>query len=84
MLDTVANVLGILTAVIVVARWVWQRYGERLEDWYFIARYQLTRPFKPPPVTKATITAHVVGRVRTRRNPYTGEEIISRVYFDKE
>jgi hypothetical protein len=83
MIDTIASVLGILMFVGTMVRYV-LRHREKLEDWYFVLSYQLTKPFKPPPKTTATLTVHVAGRIRSRRNPYTGEYITSRVDFDKD
>lgn len=40
--------------------WVWDRYSESVLDGYHVARYQLTKPFKPPPKTTATLVAEVV------------------------
>ena len=83
MINTIASVLSILMFVGAVLRYVWH-HRERLEDWYSVASYQLTKPFKPPPKTTATLTVHLAGRIQSRRNPYTGEYITSRVDFDKD
>ena len=82
MIDTIASVLGILMFIGTVVRYAAQ-HREKLEDWYYVASYQLTRPFKPPPKTTATVIATVVGRTRSRYDQYTGEYIVSHVCFDK-
>jgi len=83
MLDTLANVVQILTVILTAIGLVW-KYREKLEDWYYVASYQLTKPFKPPPKTIATVAATVVGRTRSRYDPYNGEYIISHVDLDED
>lgn len=80
MLDTVANILGILTAAIVVVRFMWKRYGEKLEDWYDEVYCLLFNPGKKGPDAKATIMVEAVGVSRTRHDPYSGESFTIRSY----
>lgn len=40
--------------------WAWDRYGESVLEGYHVTRYQLTKRFKPPPKTTATLVVEVV------------------------
>jgi hypothetical protein len=62
-------------AIITAAAMVVLKYGA---DWFYIASYLLTKPFKPPPITKATLVVEVAGL--TEKNPYSGE--YESIYFD--
>ena len=63
-------------------RYVGVEVQGEVADWYYIASYQLTRPFKPPPKTTVCVPIRVVGRIRSRRNPYTVKRITSRIPFE--
>lgn len=81
MIDTLASVVAILTFAVMVIKSAW-KYREKLADWCYVARYQLTNPFRKDSFNEsATITAHVAGRFRSIRNPYSGEWETSYISF---
>ncbi len=61
MIDFLKELLVDLVArtILLGTRWVWNHRG-KLTGWYYIASYQLTKPFKPPPKTTATLIVEVV------------------------
>ncbi len=94
MLDTVANVLGITTALIMAIGYVWRHrtnlmtwyrtVTDKLGDWYYDAYCLLFNPGKKGFNETVSVTVQVVGRIRATHNPYSGEWETSLVDFDKD
>lgn len=83
MIDTLADVLQILTVVLTAIGLVW-KHREKLGDWYYDVYCWIFNPGKKGRNETATLDALVVGRIRMKHNPYSGEWETSRVDFDKE
>lgn len=82
MLGPIADVIGILTALIAVVSYLW-KHRDTLADWLYIARYQLTRPFKKDSFNEgATLDVKVVGVIRSRHDPYSGKWISAKRNVD--
>jgi hypothetical protein len=79
--SAVWQVVWLIITAVAMSAW---KYKEKLGDWYYEAYCLLFNPGKKGRNQTATLTVQVVGRVRSRRNPYTGEFITSRVNFDEE
>jgi hypothetical protein len=91
MLDTVANLLGILTAAIMAIGYVLKHHAklaswysvvrEKLDDWYYEVYCFVVRPGKKGQNATVSLPIVVVGRISVKHNPYTGEYETSRVDF---
>lgn len=87
MLDTIANMLGIVTAAIMALGFVLKHreaIWDKLDGWCYEVYCFVFRPGRKGRNAKATLNAIAVARIRIKHNPYSGEWETSRVDFDKD